>query len=299
VTGISDAPSISDSAVVGPDVYPSTSWSLAPYISRTFFDPARPLRMDTGLALSGAWRPAQGWVVAGTLHHRLAGNVKDGRGSNSVLARVRTDQVLYAQADTVLNNLFTSRQWRAGRDLYARVTVGYLEWMYGGISTELLWKPVASRLGLGIEANYVRQRDFNQRLGFRDYTVFTGHASAYYDFGGGYLGQIDVGRYLAGDVGATFNINRTFDNGWNVGAFFTLTNVSSRDFGEGSFDKGIRFSIPLSWFLGTPSQQTVGTTIRSVQRDGGQRLRVAGRLYGQVRYAHKTALSASWPRVWE
>ena len=299
VTGISDAPPISDSAVVGPDLYPSVSWSLAPYISRAYFDPEQPLRMDFGLALSGAWRPAPGWVVAATLQHRLAGNVKDGRGSNSVLARVRTDQVLYAQADTVLNNLFVSKQWRAGRNLYARATFGYLEWMYGGISTELLWKPVASRLALGIEANYVRQRDYNQRLGFRDYTIFTGQASAYYDFGKGYLGRLDVGRYLAGDVGATFNIDRTFDNGWNVGAFFTLTNVSAADFGEGSFDKGIRFTIPLGWFLGTPSQQTLGTTVRLIQRDGGQRLRVPGRLYGQVHQAHKAALSGQWARVWE
>ena len=299
VAGIGDAPAMAETAMIPQDLYPSTSWSIAPYFSPSYFDPAQPIRLDAGVALRGSWRPAPGWVVAGTIRQRLAGNVKDGRGSNSALPHVRTDMVQYAQAGTTLNNLFVLRQWRVGPDLYGRVTVGYLEWMYGGISTELLWKPVASRLGLGVEANYVRQRDFDQRLSFRDYTVFTGHASAYYDFGKGYLGQVDVGRYLAGDVGATFSMDRMFDNGWQVGAFFTLTNVSAADFGEGSFDKGIRFAIPVGWFLGKPSRQRVGTTIRPIQRDGGQKLMVAGRLYGQVRQADRRALVSQWARVWE
>ena len=298
VTGISDAPPLSDTAITG-ERYPVASWSIAPYFTPSYFDPARPIRMDAGLALRGAYSPAAGWIASGTIRHRLAGNIKDGRPSNSVLPHVRTDAVLYAQEDTTLNNLYVARQWRPGRDLYARVTFGYLEAMYGGISTELLWKPVASRLGLGVEANYVRQRDFDQRLGFQEYSVFTGHASAYYDFGGGYQGQMDVGRYLAGDVGATFSLDRVFDNGWLVGAFFTLTDVSAEEFGEGSFDKGIRFSIPLTWFLGNPSRKRLGTTIRPIQRDGGARLNVPGRLYGQVRQAHKTALTGQWARAWE
>ena len=84
-----------------------------------------------------------------------------------------------------------------------------------------------------------------------------------------------------------------------MGGFFSLTNVSSQDFGEGSFDKGIRFSIPVNWFLGKPTQRSVGLGIRPVQRDGGQRLNAPGRLYGQVRAAHAKALNDQWARVWE
>ena len=299
VTGFADAPPPADSALPATDAYPGFSWSLGPYFAPAYFDPERPIRMDVGAELRATLRPAPGWIVAGTLRQRIAGNIKDGRGSNSVLPHVRTDQVLYAQSATSLGNLFVARQWRPGRNLYARLTAGYLETMYGGISGEMLWKPVDSRLGLGVEANYVRQRDYDRKLGFLDYTVFTGQASAYYDFGGGFEGQLDVGRYLAGDVGATFSLDRYFDNGWMVGGFFTLTNVSAADFGEGSFDKGIRFRIPLGWFLGKPSRQNVGTTIRPIQRDGGQKLRVPGRLFGQVRAAHRRALSGQWTRAWE
>ena len=108
-----------------------------------------------------------------------------------------------------------------------------------------------------------------------------------------------MGRYLAGDIGATFSIDRVFNNGWSVGGFFTRTNVSAAEFGEGSFDKGIRFTIPVTWFLGSPSQRSVGTTIRPIQRDGGARVHVPGRLYEQVRGAHRNVLSEQWPRFWE
>ncbi len=299
VSGYGDAPQLAASALTGADLYPATGWSVEPYFSPAYFDPARPFRLDVGVALVGHWQPAPGWFMSGTIRQRVAGNVAGGRSSNSVLPHVRTDAVLYAQYDTTLNNLYAAYQWRPGRDLYGRVTVGYLEQMFGGISAELLWKPVTSRLGLGVEANWVKQRDYDQRLGFQAYSVATGHASLYYDFGNGFLGQIDAGRYLAGDVGATFSLDRTFDNGWSVGGFFTQTNVSARDFGEGSFDKGIRFTIPLNWFLGKPSRQAFGTTIRPIQRDGGARLIVPGRLYGQVREAHRRALQAQKARFWE
>lgn len=299
VTGITDAGPRPADALRAEGLYPDFGWSVVPYTSPAYFDPSKPLRMDVGLDLVATFRPAPGWRVAGMLRQRIAGNVAGGRASNSVLPHVRTDQNLYAQYATTIENLYVARQWRAGPDLYARLTAGYLEGMYGGFSGEILWKPVNSPLALGIEANYVRQRAHDQRFGFLDYSVLTGHASAYLEFGDGYLARIDAGRYLAGDWGATFGLDRVFANGFRVGAFFTLTNVSAADFGEGSFDKGIRFSIPVSWFLGKPSTRSVGTTIRPIQRDGGQMVRVPGRLYGQVRAAHRQALRDQWARVWQ
>ena len=299
VTGISEAGQIPADALPAGDLYPAFRWAIGPYFKPSYFDPDLPVRMDAGIELAAAYEFAPGWEITGAIRHRLVGNVKDGRLSNSVLPRVRTDQTLYAQEDTTLFNLYLARQWRPGTNLYARVSAGYLEEMFGGISGEVLWKPVNSRLALGVEASYVRQRDYNQRFGFRDYSVLTGHASAYLEMARGYVGQIDVGRYLAGDVGATFNFSRTFANGWAVGGWFTLTNVSAEDFGEGSFDKGIYFTIPVTWFLGKPSRQAVGLGIRPVQRDGGQKLELPGRLYGQVRGAHKKALQDEWARVWE
>ena len=83
-----------------------------------------------------------------------------------------------------------------------------------------------------------------------------------------------------------------------VGAFATLTDVSFDDFGEGSFDKGLRFSVPLEYFIGTPSKRVYRSTIRPLTRDGGARLDVEGRLYETVRGFHANDLEGNWGRFW-
>ncbi|SFE19252.1 Exopolysaccharide biosynthesis protein YbjH [Sulfitobacter brevis] len=300
VTGIGEASPRLANAVYNNDLYPDFSWSLGPYLAPSYFDPDQPVRVDAGVELVLNYKPSPGWSLGANLKYRLAGNVGDSsRSGGSKIEPVRTNGVLYSQgSDLSVETAYISKQWKPGNDLYARITAGYLERMFGGVSGELLWKPVASRLALGVETNYVKQRAFSG-LGFQDYSVATGHASAYYEFGRGYHGQLDVGRYLAGDYGATATLTREFDNGWRVGGFFTVTDVSASDFGEGSFDKGINFTVPVSWFIGTPGKRTVSTTVRPIQRDGGARLAVPGRLYEQVRSGHKNAVVGQWSRVWE
>ena len=50
---------------------------------------------------------------------------------------------------------------------------------------------------------------------------------------------------ILGDEGLTFDISRSFANGTKFGIFASFTDVSSEQFGEGSFDKGIYFNIPV------------------------------------------------------
>ena len=213
--------------------------------------------------------------------------------------RVRTDSNKYReQGDPALERLTADYVFKLRPDVYGRVSVGYLETMFGGISTELLWKQADKNWGLGAEINHVKQREFSQGFGFQDYTTTTGFVSAYFGLPKGFEGQVNVGRYLAGDVGATFRVDRTFGNGWRVGAYATLTDVSAEDFGDGSFDKGIQLDIPLSWALGTPSKKVVSNKLATQARDGGARLNIENRLYGTIRDTHGTALSSAWGRFW-
>jgi hypothetical protein len=77
-----------------------------------------------------------------------------------------------------------------------------------------------------------------------------------------------------------------------------VTDMSSDDFGEGSFDKGIRVTIPVAWTTGKPSVNKVNTVIRPLNRDGGAKLEVEGRLYDTIRQAHTGDLYDSWGRFW-
>ena len=77
--------------------------------------------------------------------------------------------------------------------------------------------------------------------------------------------KISYGEYLAGDIGTTFELSRRFDNGVMFGVFASNTNVSVEQFGEGSFDKGIFFDIPIFGNL-------VGYSWRPLTKDPGQKL---------------------------
>lgn len=282
-----------------PEAFPQFEYGLGPYTAFSFFDPDDPFRLEVGPEFTLAYRPMPGLTFAGRVRYPLFSTIDDAtRISDSVLPRVRTDSVLYAQqSDVEIAELTAEYMFRPGPNLFGRVTAGYLETMFGGVSAELLWYPINSRLALGAEVNYARQRDFDVLFGFQNYDVITGHASAYYDLGNGFRAQVDAGRYLAGDWGATFTLDREFNNGVRIGGFFTLTDVTSAEFGEGSFDKGIRVDIPLSWLTGRPSRETFSQTIRPTLRDGGARLSVRNRLYEVTRDYRARELADGWGRV--
>ena len=279
---------------------PAFKWGLTPYTEVTLFDGDQPARSDLGIQLAGRYAFQPNLVLSGALRLPIVGNRDDvGSISTSNLPPVRSESLKYGRTGEIgLENLTLSYYGRPGGDLYSRVTVGYLERMFGGVSGEVLWKPVESRFAVGAEINYAVQRDFNLALGFQDYDVVTGHISAYYDFGNGFQGQLDVGRYLAGDWGATLSLDREFDNGWRVGAYATLTDAPFEDFGEGSFDKGIRITIPTESLIGQPSRNDLTTNLSSLARDGGARLNVDGRLYDVVRDGHVGDLENGWGRFW-
>ena len=240
-----------------------------------------------------------GVFLSGSVTQKAFGNLNTStRVSNSVLPHVRTNAYLYDKSSGPQIETLTGAWYsRPGPNLFGRVTVGYLEQMFGGVSGEVLWQRPNSRFALGAELDYVRQRDYNGGFGFLHYGVTTGFVSAYYKFNSGYMARVDAGRYLAGDVGATLTVSRELPNGWRVGGFATKTNVSAARFGEGSFDKGIFISIPLNWVLGTPTQDSAGITLRPIQRDGGAMVSVDGRLYDVVRAYQSGDLYDQWGRV--
>ncbi len=297
---ITDAAKSSKELIFREDLYPKFTWGIGPYIRSSYFDPDQPIRLEVGIKANASYTITPGLVLSGEISKRAVGNIHTAtRRSDSTIRRVRSDGALYNQAgDPAINDLTLAYHFRPGKNLYGRVTVGYLETMYGGVSTELLWKPVDSRLAIGLEANLLRQRDFNQLFGFQDYQVATGHLTAYWDMGKGFHSQLSVGRYLGGDLGGTLKLERTFKNGWRVGAYATITDIPFSDFGEGSFDKGLLFTVPLDHFVGSPTGRTFDSIIQPLSRDGGARVNVDGRLYGTVQNHHDKALKDSWGRFW-
>jgi hypothetical protein len=126
-------------------------------------------------------------------------------------------------------------------------TGGILEEMFNGVGFEYLYYKEGSNYAIGFEVFDVQKRDYEMRFGTLDYKNITSHLNFHYR---NYRRlpfdtKISFGEYLAGDEGFTIDLSRTFSNGTKFGVFASFTDVSSEQFGEGSFDKGIYFNIPV------------------------------------------------------
>jgi hypothetical protein len=205
----------------------------------------------------------------------------------SQLPRVRSNVREYlTSSDVVLENLQYTHTKRVDQDWYVMGYGGLLENMFGGVGGEVLYRPHNQNWAVGVDMNWVRQRGFKQDFSFRDYSTLTGHATGYlqtsfYDV----LAKGSVGRYLAGDFGATLDLSRRFQNGITVGAWVTRTNVSAEEFGEGSFDKGVYFTFPFDAFFARSTTSSGTIAWNPLTRDGGARLARRYQLYNLTQAA--------------
>ena len=146
-------------------------------------------------------------------------------------------------------------------------TGGILEDMFSGVGFEYLYFVPNKNYSFGIEAFKVRKRDYEWGFGHLDYENTTLTGNLYYRNYGliPFDLKISAGEYLAGDVGTTIEFSRTFSSGVRFGAFATFTDVTEEQFGEGSFDKGIFFNIPIFG-------NAISYTWRPLTKDPGAKL---------------------------
>jgi len=260
------------------------------------FDPDDPARYQLYTKLGASVALPQSWTLKAAYGFDITNNFDESgrRNSGSALTQVRSDVVNYLiEGDTGLDFLYLEKRGSAHKGLHYRVFGGVLEEMYSGLGGEVLYQPSQSRLAYGLSASWVRQRDYDKSFKHFDYQTATAFASVYwatpiYNFDV----AVHAGKYLAKDIGATLEVRRTFNNGFMVGLWATITDVSAEDFGEGSFDKGMFFKIPFDGLFGRNTRGSYNTRIRPIQRDGGQRLEdFSGNIWWDIRSARYDAFS--------
>lgn len=154
------------------------------------------------------------------------------------------------------------------------VSAGLFEEMFSGAGFEYLYFPSEKNYAVGFEVFEVIKRDYKLQFGTLDYRNTTGHIN-FYHRNYKYIPfdtKISYGEYLAGDVGATIQFSRSFINGVEFGVFASFTNVSSEQFGEGSFDKGIFFNLPVF-------SNFINYSWRPLTKDPGAKLTRKNNLY--------------------
>lgn len=204
--------------------------------------------------------------------------------SNSTLPHVRSDVAEYKRASRFkMTRLLVNKFYQPAERVYGRLSGGIYEEMFGGAGGQLLYMPAQGNWGVDIDANWLRQRDFEGWLGVRDYSTVTALASLNYRMAQGVTGTLRVGRFLAKDEGVRAELKRRFASGVEVGAWYTVTN--GRDItSPGSpsspyYDKGIFMSIPLETLLTRDNAAVASFALAPWTRDVGQMVASPGDLY--------------------
>lgn len=265
------------------------AYAVVPSWQQNIGGPDGFLLFRAGVSVPMQWKLASNVSLSGAVSLNLLDNFdKFKYTAPSNMPRVKTYLREYMTSSRLnVPNLQVTHfgQW-SDRQFYS-VYAGYLESMYAGVGGEWLYRPWHSPFALGVDVNRVQQRNFDQLFGFdragtqTGYRVDTGHATVYWDTGWESVHlKLSAGRYLAGDIGATIDASKTFDNGVSVGVWATRTNVSAERFGEGSFDKGLYLRIPFDVMTTKRSGNTAFLAYSPLTRDGGARLNRSFTLHG-------------------
>lgn len=202
----------------------------------------------------------------------------------SQLINVRSDLVrYYKQKGFTIDQAYLQKNWNLGKACFAKLSAGIFEEEYGGIAAELLYYPVNSQWAAGLEGAYLRKRTY-EGFGFttkaRKLKGFIPHYvhfipkqfffNLYYNWCAAQVSfNIKVGKFLANDCGARFELTRYFPSGLQLIVWYTYTNGHDRINGKTYHDKGIGFSMPLDIFFTHSERDRWGYGMSAWLRDVG------------------------------
>ncbi len=254
--------------------YPAIFMSISPDLQSQIGGPDGFYFGDFKLTLSSEVLFNRNFSIMTRLSQGLVNNLDDLKlPSDSILPHVRTDIVDYMKESKgfSIKRLQFNYYRQLAEPLFIKFSGGILEHMFNGAGFEMLYRPYDKNFGVGIEAWQVYQREYKQLFGIRDYKTVTGHLTYYYhEPTTNILFKIRGGKYLAKDSGFTFDFSRVFRSNLRIGAFFSLTDISEEEFGEGSFDKGFYFHVPVDLFSPRYFKRSFSWGLRPLTRDGAQ-----------------------------
>jgi len=266
------------------NIYPHASWIIMPVLAGTLQHPEKFYFWQLQAMARGVISFKKGAFLTAEYGVDIVNNYDKGydyHWPDGELHHVRQNRRLYIrEGESGMRKLVFDYFVNLHPNVKGKITAGYIEMMFGGVGGEVIYMPDNKRWGLGANAYWVKQRDFNQKFGFQDYDTVTGFLSYYYDLPFYDMRfKIDAGRFLGKDTGVHIDLSRRFDTGARFGAIVAITNCDPDCVGEGSFNKWIYFELPMDLWLAKSSARGVSTFAWApLTKDAAQKLE-SGSLY--------------------
>ncbi|MCG9544435.1 YjbH domain-containing protein [Vibrio sp. Isolate33] len=282
--------------------------SISPNLAQSFGSAENFYLYSLGLYTNASFWALNNVELSGSLYVNLIDNYdkfnyeipSDGTDQTP---RVRTLFRSYVDDPVRLDRLQLTWFEDYGSGVYTQAYGGYLESMFAGVGGEILYRPFNQNWAIGADITAISQRDpeswfgtFDEEIqvnpddSSRTYKVIdkgtTGFITGYYtpqwDFLSDTLLKVGVGKFLAGDIGTRVDFSKQFKSGVIAGAFVSLTDMTTEEYGEGSYTKGFYVSIPFDLVTVKPRSSRAGFTWLPITRDGGQVLNKQYNLFDQT-----------------
>lgn len=283
--------------------FPNTFWRVGPNLRTQLGGPDGFFFGDLSLFYQAEIKFSPSIAIVTQANLGIVNNLDELKlSSDSVLPHVRTDIVQYLKesSDFNLERLQFNYFHKPSTNIYMKFSAGLLESMFAGAGGELLYRPFDKNWAIGAEAWSVKQRGYEMLFKLLDYETVTGHINFYYkEPKSQIIFTMRGGRFLAKDSGINFDFSRRFPSGVRIGAFFSRTDISKREFGEGSFDKGFYFHIPVDIFFSKYTRGYTGFGLRPLTRDGAAFISHSHHLWGITEQAQAENFNRDWSDFYE
>ena len=280
--------------LVLPAFFSKTQFGLVHHIG----DPAKFYFGGLNLNINSEIQFSRSLILTNQLSLVLYNNFDKKRNfPDSLAPPVRTEIVQYLQSS---DDLYSSRLqldyfMSPKKEIYLKLSSGIFEDMYGGIGFETLYKPFDKNFSVGLEFYTLKKRSYERQFKFLDYKINTGHLNFnLHDPQTGIMAKLSIGSYLAGDKGYTLDLSRRLKSGFRAGVYFSKTDMSALTYGEGSFDKGFYFQIPLDFFSNKYNTDYYNFKISPLTRDGGAKLNQGNRLEDVIHSSSYSEIYRDW-----
>ena len=264
-------------------------FKISPKFGLYLNDPSGAFRYDTFLQANYDYNIAKGLFLNTAARVTLLEDVSDvTQASNSTLPHVRSDIAEYYQhKGAKITKVMLNQYFHPQERVYVRASAGLYEMMFAGAGGQVLYHPQTERWAADFSADWLRQRNFAGYFGFQDYETVTALGALHYRLPFyGLTGTVRAGRFLARDTGVRVELKRRFASGFEIGAWYTLTDghdtTSPGSPDKPYNDKGIYGSIPLSAMLTRDTQVTSAFSLSPWTRDIGQMVQSPADLYDLV-----------------
>jgi hypothetical protein len=281
--------------------FPESNWNISPSLNHQIGGPEGFYLGQLALKADHSIKFARSIALYTSFSANIYDTFNDFKNpSESTIPHVRSDiQNYLREGKNSLQRMQLEYMFSPIKDIFIRGDLGYLEEMFAGLGGEILYRPVEKNIALGLSVHKVRQRGFKQIFSLRDYKTTTGFLKLYYELPNEILASGRVGKYLAGDKGATLDLARRFKTGFTLGIFATKTNLSNIEFGEGSFDKGFYFSVPVKLFYSDYKPGVISFGMHPLTKDGGAVINEHHSLFGLTADAQSRSIIRDWDYLLE